>query len=342
MNKLHYLILAAVLALAGCEQAQMFGPLGGAMVSVTEFRSGDTVVSGEFTDDEATAISIYAGEWGELLPLQKTVFIGNHRFLNSSVFVDDTWYLMRVEQGDDYWADANFFAEPTPVPNNGAVHAIVTGAQLKATGFFITPVTEAVYQYVKDFADDLNDEQLGELLDQVALELVGDTENDDDVDYADVLKWSRVLNLNPKHLLISTADLDALTTAVSAGDTDQANTLADALFSNPVPDGVPEIIYENSISDIITRPVGQGGCGQGCHYPGGTGSAASQNDLVPPTTENYVQLNTDNFRELVNNPGKGVSWILSKVQGGSGHGGGAPIASSTPEFSTFEDWLNLL
>jgi len=309
------------------------------MVSVTELRSGAVVVTGEFTDDEDAARAFYSGDWEQLSPIQKTVFIGNHQFADSSVFSDNTWYLLRIEGGSDYYADGNFLAEPNPVPVIGAIHAIVSGAQLKSSGFLVTPMTDAVYQYLKEFVDDLTDQELAAELDQAAAQLVGDIDSDEDVDYVDVLKYSRVLNFNNKGLVVAKADVSALTTALSAGDAVLANTLADAMFAAPAPVLVAEKAYASSIADIIDGAS----CGPGCHYSPGiatSGPFASDNVLVPGSNPDFASINTANFASIVATDG--VSYILGKVSASISHQGGPRLTPGSSDYNAFEAWLNLL
>ena len=327
--------VAAALVLAACEQAQMHGPIGAAVVTVTELRSGNSVISGQLTDDLDTAASKYAASWDGYNSLQKSWFLGNHTFSeqDKTLFADDTWYVIEMAGGFDYYADGNFFKEPSPVQVFGAVHAIVTGARLKEAVYLVTPVTEAAYQYVKDFAAGLTDEELADVLDQVAAELVGDVEDDGDVDYTDVLLWNRLF-----HLAQLKVDIAALTDAVSAGDS-SVNAQADSLFAAASPSGVPEKVYRNTISDLIVEKS----CGPGCHIAPGTatqGPFASDNVILPPTNPDHIAFNTDNFRMLVQQ--KGIGHVLTKVSGGNGHIGQARMVPGDGDYETFEAWLKLL
>ena len=336
MKLARFLATIAALGLAACEQAQMHGPVGAAVVTVTELRSGNTVISGQLTDDLDTAAGKFAANWDGYNSVQKSWFLGNHTFTEQDrdLFADDTWYVIEMAGGFDYYADGNFFKEPSPVQVFGAVHAIVTGARLKEAVYLVTPVTEAAYQYVKDFAAGLTDDELSDVLDQVAAELVGDVEDDGDLDYNDVLLWNRLF-----HLAQLKVDIEALTDAVSAGDS-SVNDQADSLFDASAPAGVPEKVYGNTISDLIV----ENGCGPGCHIAPGTatqGPLASDNIILPPTNPEHVTFNTENFRMLVRQ--EGINHVLTKISGGDGHTGGARLVPGTDgDYETFEAWLKLL
>lgn len=337
MDFTRFLPAITLLLMAGCEQAQVAGPLGGATVTVSELRSGNIVVSNQFTEDEAAAAQRNGDKWNTFNPLQKSWFIGNHYFsgADKASFNDNTWYVIEMAGGFDYYATGTFLQEPSPVQVFGSVHAIVSGARLKEANYLVTPVTEAAYQYVKDFAGLLTNTQLEETLDAVATELVGDADKDGRVDYTDVLKWNRLLHLN---LLVDKDRIDALTTAVSAGES-SVNDLADSLFASNSPAGVPEQVYENRVSDIIVANA----CGPGCHIEPGTatqGPFASDNIIRPPSAPEHVTFNTENFRMLVSD--KGVDHVLAKVSGGLGHIGGQRLVPGTNgDYETFEAWLTL-
>ncbi|MEP5764533.1 MAG: hypothetical protein ABJ308_08060 [Halieaceae bacterium] len=339
MKIAHYLLAFASLGLVACEQVQLNGPIGGATITVTELRSDDSIVSGEMTDDPAAIIAGQGQQaYDDLGPVAQLWFLGLHTFTDSSVFVPTTWYLMSVSGGADYDADKNSVIDAQATPVNGVVHAIVTGAQLKASGFSVTPLTEAAYQQVKDYIALLNDSQLQAALDALAPELVGDVDASEVVDYTDVIKWNPILHA--PLAVADSADVGALALSVTVGEPDDSvQAKAAALFTDKAPAGVAELIYADSISDIIDAPLGSGGCGVGCHYPGGSGAVASDNDLVPTSTADFVALNTDNFRMLVET--KGAALVLNKVAG-IAHAGGVRHQPGSDAYEALEDWLNLL
>lgn len=331
------LVAVAALGLVACEQAQMNGPVGGAAITVTELRTGNVVNSGQFTDDEAAAAANNGENWETFNPLQKSFHIGNHRFSGADKreFVDETLYVIEMAGGFDYYATGVFLLEPTPVQVFGSVHAIVDGAQLREANYLVTPVTEAAYQYVKDFVEFLSDEEIQATLDAIAPELVGDVDRSGTVDYIDVIKWNRGLHSG---LLQNSDGLAGVTAAVSAGDSN-VNELADAMFAANSPAGVAEAVYADSISDIIVSS----GCGPGCHIDPGSatqGPFESRNIILPPSNPDHVDFNTDNFRMLVQE--ESVEYVLNKASATTSHVGGARLAPGSSNFEAFEAWLNLL
>lgn len=324
--------ILACLGLAACEQAQLTGPVGGAEVTVSEFRSGQTVLAGLSTTDEDSLAAIFGQEtFDGFNAVQRMAFLGINTFANPN-FEASTWYVMSVQGGFDYDADGNGLADQAPGQVFGTVHALVTGAELNSGGFSITPVTEAAFRYATDIADSTSDEALRDALDQVAGDLVGDVTEDGVVDYADVVGWNRLL-----HGALLRADTDALTAAVTAGDSDDAITaLALALFSTPGPAPAPdpEDYFAEFASDVV-----QSRCGS-CHRVGGIGANRSSHILQPTSNRDHIALNTAMYRTLVER--RGVDYILDKSIGQRGHGGGNRLGRFPEDFDILETFLNLL
>ncbi len=323
-----------VLALTACEQAQLTGPVGGGEVSVTEFRSGQTVLTGLSTTDEDSLVVIFGQQtFDDFNPLQRMTFLGISTFTNPS-FEASTWYVMSVQGGFDYDADGNGLADQAPAQVFGTVHALVTGAELNAGGFSITPVTEAAYRYATELPESVSDQALRDALDQVAGDLVGDVTVDGVVDYADVIGWNRIL-----HAALLRADTEALTAAVTAGDSDATITAAAlALFSSsiPTPDPAPdaEEYFAQFASDVV-----QSRCGS-CHRVGGIGASRSSHVLQPTSNSDHIALNTAMYRSLVEQ--RGADYILDKSLGQRGHGGGNRLGRFPEDFDILETFLTLL
>ena len=74
-----------------------------------------------------------------------------------------------------------------------------------------------------------------------------------------------------------------------------------------------------------------------CHRVGGVGSA----NLI---FGNSASANHQAFDNYVNSPTKGAkaSRVLSKIVGGSGHGGGAQVTQGSAEYQAFSDYMDLL
>lgn len=335
------LLALSLVGLAACEQVVLIGPVGNATIVVTELRTGNLANSGT-TGTLEEAIELIEGRgqvWDDIAESAKLHKQGKINFDSPKDFDDDTWYVITATGGLDYDADGDQVGDQGS-PVIGSLHAIVKGSKLNEGQVTITPLTESAWQFVVEHVDLMTDAEIQQTLDQLATELL-----DADVDALEpiVINYNDVLTMNTLYFGTSNladakvAGLNELAEGVADGDDNTTlRDLARGLFSANAPDGIPEKIYENSISQSV---VLDNGCGPGCHYSGGIGFNGSDNKLVNTTDPDYVAKNTENFRNLVEN--EGIQHILNKVQG-IGHGGGVRIRSTDPEFDDFEDWLKLL
>ncbi len=335
------LLTVAALGLAACEQVTVHGPVGGATVAVNELCSGAEVVNNLVTKDKAAVIESDGQETYDGLTDEKKLHrLGQHIFPEELIFEEDTWYVMSATGGEDYDANVDGIVDTQTTQINGTVHAILKGSKLNVSAYAISPLTESAYQFMKDYACLLDDNEIQVALDALAPQVMGDITSDEQVDYADLITRNPTFGLDALHL-DKVAALDNLADALRDGDPDATlQSLSNALYDSNSPLGVPEAVYEDSISDLITEPINQNGCGPGCHYPNGSGFLASNNKLEPPSTQDFVALNTANFTALVDT--RGVSYVVNKASQQIPHTGGSRLPPGSPELATFEAWLNLL
>jgi len=117
----------------------------------------------------------------------------------SETFVEDEIYLINVEGGEDIDSDDDFYVDTHPTVNNGTLHAIVTGKQLRYLNFKVNILTEIAYQVSKDKISG-NSEQLKIHLDAIAKKIfshkvfIADTSSA--LNYLDILTWVPTLDKN--------------------------------------------------------------------------------------------------------------------------------------------------
>ena len=75
-----------------------------------------------------------------------------------------------------------------------------------------------------------------------------------------------------------------------------------------------------------------------CHSPGGTAQKGGARIILGSNTSD----NHRAFEDFVADEAEGAKWILEKVVGGQGHGGGAVIAEGSAFFTALADYLNAL
>ncbi len=91
---------------------------------------------------------------------------------------------------------------------------------------------------------------------------------------------------------------------------------------------------------LISGPIVQSKCIT-CHVEGG---ASGNTRLVFVTDENpdHEAINLRVFEDFLDEEEDGASYILNKIQGALGHGGGIQVAAGTNEYSHMERFLGLL
>ena len=97
---------------------------------------------------------------------------------------------------------------------------------------------------------------------------------------------------------------------------------------------------EEVFRDHISRPIVQAKCIL-CHVEGG---AATLTDLkfVRSSNPGHEALNFEAFKDFLADEEHDGEYILNKIQGGLGHGGGSQVPVDTPEFANMERFLALL
>ena len=104
------------------------------------------------------------------------------------------------------------------------------------------------------------------------------------------------------------------------------------LVANSAAGQTAEAFYASDVDSIV-----QGKCIT-CHRSGGQAGYTALN-FTSSTSSNHGV-----FDSFVNSPTKGAraSTVLSKIRGGSGHGGGTVIPQGSADYQTFSDYMDLL
>ena len=91
---------------------------------------------------------------------------------------------------------------------------------------------------------------------------------------------------------------------------------------------------------LISGPIVLSKC-IACHVDGGA-SGNTQLVFVPDSDPDHEATNLQVFRDFLDDEEDGASYILNKIQGALGHGGGIQVAAGTDEYSNMERFLSLL
>ncbi len=233
MRRIKILGLVLILTLfSGCLQVQLYGPVAGANVTVTELRSASTVVNeAESWADGYLRETFGDEQWDSFSALLKFLFYGVLT-PGTGALDDDALYLVTASAGSDVDAgDRNGLPDEVFTPVQGEWRAIMTGAQLKSVGAKVSALTEAAYLWIQPELGSLDDIQVTYNLDRLAQSLLlDDLSGDQRIDAWDLLLWSRSANADA--LVVSENGLDAIADSVIAGGDDASRSLlADSVIS---------------------------------------------------------------------------------------------------------------
>lgn len=168
----------------GMDGAVEYGPIGGADVEVIR---ADTYGS-------ATQTVVYRGKTTNENDIFKSGLV---KFTQSDYdkFEDDVYYIVDAKGGSDLDRNDDLVKDDTPTPNNGTIHAIISGADLKTVAFRVNALTEAIYQTNGDLLGGGYDTtKLDERLAQASKKLFREKtfifNNELEINYHDVLLWA--------------------------------------------------------------------------------------------------------------------------------------------------------
>ncbi len=134
------------LALSGCFQVQLNGPVGGAALTLATSQNPGVILQTATSKDEAALIEELGEEqWSALGPVLQLLYLGTAEF-DTSALSDFTLYLVTASGGLDYDYDHDGVRDAAPTPVAGSWRMLVTGAQLKSGFARINPLTEASVQ----------------------------------------------------------------------------------------------------------------------------------------------------------------------------------------------------
>ncbi|MEP5568452.1 MAG: peptidylprolyl isomerase [Halioglobus sp.] len=205
------------MALTACFHTQLNGSVGGAEVTVAPLRSPDNVLA--TTNSMLPSDWIELGgqqQWDEWSSLVRMLFVGITQFNKQLPELDpDALYVVRASGGEDYDPDNKAALSDNPAPVQGSWHVIATGQRIMDGNLKISLLTEALYQQQAAVYQSLTDAQILDRLNAASQLLVGDVDANGLVDYDDVLRWNRSIDIS--FYLGSAASLSALADAVSAG-----------------------------------------------------------------------------------------------------------------------------
>jgi hypothetical protein len=332
------IVLSLASLLGGCFHVELSGPVSGATAVITELRT-DARVPGEFTTlDEAGVIALFSQEsWDEESDLWRLVLMGNF-FADKDLFMKDRLYLVTVSGGRDEDADADGALDEEGTPVAGSWHAIMSGANLRKTGFVVSPITEALYQSVKADIAVLDDAGIMARLNKNTRVILTDVNRDEQVNYFDALGWTEFVHIGNYKLDFSAPQ--KLSDAITAG----ANENEISALSRAVLGEEPEVDALQFFTDNVSMPVVQRRCII-CHQPGGTApNREARLVLFTNSDPNHLVKNHTAFIHLGNALGSLdlSDYVTGRASGQTLHGGGKQLSPGSRVLLDFESYLNMI
>ncbi|WP_373034175.1 hypothetical protein, partial [Sulfurovum sp.] len=160
-------------------QEVTLGPISGAAVTVYKASDMNTPL---FVGKTTEGNDIYTTGIIEIPPEE------------AAIFDDDEIYIIKAQGGVDIDSNDDFFVDEFPVTNNGTLHAIATGKQLKDLSLKVNILAEIAYQVSKDkLGDPSKKAELFAHLDDVAKRILSNKvfpiDGDYSIYYSDILLW---------------------------------------------------------------------------------------------------------------------------------------------------------
>lgn len=184
--------MLSVAVLVACKEAQLGGPVGDADIFIDLLNQPGASFQKHKTTDRGDVIQEFGiAKWNVMRDYEKFLWVGN--FDAEPELVDpNSLYLVAARYGEDVDADRDGEYDNFPLEVEGQWHAIMTGAALLSNANVVSALTEAAYQYVRNDIGLIPDAEMLARLDEFARLVVSDVDGDGDVDYLDVLRWTRL------------------------------------------------------------------------------------------------------------------------------------------------------
>jgi hypothetical protein len=226
--------LVLISTLSGCFHLVLFGSVVGTTITVTQLDgSGDSLVLGPSAGESAWLLLMEESKWNDLPAFVRMIVVG-FILLPEDIDIDpENYYLVEASGGQDNDPNLNGALTDSPRQVLGSWHSIVKGDRILAGNLKVSPLSEAIYQYLKPELASLDNAALAARLDEIAALILTDITDDGVVDYQDVLQWNRSVESTAYSGDIT--DVDALTEAVLSGESNSSTLqdLAQAVIDQP-------------------------------------------------------------------------------------------------------------
>ena len=228
--------LAALLGLSltACFHIQLNGSVGGGTLTIAPLRTPGNVVATVVSWTPADLLAIWGQEkWDEHDSLVNLALVGVNP-LQPDNLSPNTLYVVTASGGQDYDPDVQRALSDSPVAVQGSWHMIASGKRIMAGNLKVSTLTEALYQQLRPRLGEWSNDEILARLNASATLVVGDVDDNGEVNYDDVLRWNRTFDAPFYRGKLSA--IDALSDAITAGQTGSilTNKAKDVLGSQRV------------------------------------------------------------------------------------------------------------
>ena len=216
LTKLTFAILLG-LSLTACFHIQLNGSVGGGTLSIAPLRNPDNVVATVVSWTPADLLAIWGQEaWDEHESLVNLAFVGINP-LQPDNLDPNALYLVTASGGQDHDPEVQLALSNSPVIVQGSWHMIASGERIMAGNLKVSTLTEALYQQLRPRLNEWSNDEILARLNASATLVVGDVDDNGEVNYDDVLRWNRTFDA--PFYLGNLSAIDALSDAITAGQT---------------------------------------------------------------------------------------------------------------------------
>ncbi len=261
-----FAVFILCVALSGCYQVQVSGPVAGATVSISELDgTGDAkqLQSWVRGDAEAAFGADDVAGYPDVLQLALLGLV----LPDKSAYAEDGYYLVAVTGGEDFDTDHDLVSDEAGTPLLGTVYSISGADELRRNRLQISVLSDIVYRYMQPHLNGLHETDLEAQLDVLARRLVGDVSEDGTVNYADLQRFSQLFHRGLLRVDISLLSQYEVSLRAGASDFELRSQALAILDSSSYLDG--EVVYR------LPQPSGNSFTCASCH------------EIVEPASNGY-------------------------------------------------------
>jgi hypothetical protein len=205
-------VLVMTTLLSGCFQTQLSGPVTNATVTVSTLAEPEIVLLEDHSWDESRWSVAIGARWQSLDAFTRLIWQGIYTLDSTQLPPATQWLLITASGGRDVDRDGDQLQDEASVLTAATWYALVHADRLNTPAVLSNAPADLLYRRVAGHLGQLDDAQLEELLNQLAVQLLGV-----DATYESVLSWNTYFSPAP---LLAPADWRAYIDALLNGQSE--------------------------------------------------------------------------------------------------------------------------